>query len=46
MVLDYTQFKDTFIKVIVEERRDYYKFEKMIDQLYNSGAHDIKIVET
>ena len=46
MVLDYTQYKDTFVKVVVEEKRDYYKFETMIDSLYAAGVHDIKVVET
>ena len=46
MVLDYTQYKDTFVKVVVEEKRDYYQFEKLIDNLYLAGLHDIKVVET
>ena len=46
MKLDYSQFKDTFVKVIVEEKKDYYEFEKVIDSLYASGVYDIKIVES
>ena len=46
MEVDYNEYKDTYIKVIVEEKRDYEKFEMMIDRLYEAGAHDIKIVET
>ena len=46
MVLDYPEYKDTFVKVIVEEKKDYYLFEKVIDSLYASGVYDIKIVET
>jgi len=46
MKLDFSQFKDTFVKVIVEEKKDYYLFEKVIDSLYASGVLDIKIVET
>tara|TARA_B100001094_G_scaffold138090_1_gene133670 strand:- start:331 stop:759 length:429 start_codon:yes stop_codon:yes gene_type:complete len=39
-------FKDTFVKVIVEEKNDYTQFENLVDQLYRTGVHDIKIVET
>ena len=45
MDLDYSEYKDTFVKVVVEEKRDYYQFEKVIDNLYNAGVHDIKVVE-
>ncbi|MFZ9728659.1 MAG: recombinase, partial [Candidatus Nanopelagicaceae bacterium] len=38
-------YKDTFVKVVVEEKRDYNQFESMIDALYEIGVHDIKIVE-
>ena len=46
VTLDYAEYKDTFVKVVVEEKRDYYKFETMIDSLYAAGVYDIKIVET
>ena len=38
-------YKDTFVKVVVEEKRDYNQFESMIDALYEVGVHDIKIIE-
>lgn len=43
-VIDET-YKDTFVKVVVEEKRDYNQFESMIDALYEVGVHDIKIIE-
>ena len=48
---DYNQYsvsdyKDKFIKLIVEEKRDYQMFETLVDRLYNVGAHGVKIVET
>ena len=48
---DYSDFnadlyKDSFVKVIVEEKRDYTQFENIIEQLYHTGVHDVKIVET
>ena len=38
--------KDSFVKVIVEEKRDYTQFENFVEQIYYAGAHDVKIVET
>lgn len=46
MSIDYDQYKDTYIKIVVEEKRDYEKFDEMLDHLYLAGAHDIKVVET
>jgi len=43
---DVSSYKDKFIKLIVEEKRDYQMFETLVDRLYNVGAHDVKIVET
>ena len=44
--IDYDQYKDCFVKVVVEEKRDYLRFEKVIDKLYDVGVHDIKIIES
>ena len=43
---DVSDYKDKYIKIIVEEKRDYRMFETLVDRLYNVGAHDVKIVET
>ena len=43
---DVSDYKDKFIKLIVERRRDYQMFETLVDRLYNVGVHDVKIVET
>ena len=48
---DYTNvntdhYKDSFVKVIVEEKRDYTQFENFVDKIYREGAYDVKIVET
>jgi hypothetical protein len=43
---DVSDYKDKFVKIIVEEKRDYQMFETLVDRLYNVGAHDVKIVET
>lgn len=41
-----SEYTNTYVKVIVEEKRDYYKFEQLIDSLYSAEVYDIKIVET
>tara|TARA_B100000579_G_scaffold16517_1_gene11674 strand:- start:4762 stop:5805 length:1044 start_codon:yes stop_codon:yes gene_type:complete len=48
---DYSNFetepyKNSFVKIIVEEKRSYTQFEDLIERLYRTGVHDIKIVET
>ena len=43
---DYNEHKDTFVKIIVEEKRDYAQYETLLDNLYHVGVHDVKIVET
>jgi len=43
--IDVTQFKDMFVKLIVREKTDFYKFDMFLDKLYNCGAYDIKVVE-
>ena len=43
---DVSDYKDKFIKLVVEEKRDYQMFETLVDRLYNVGVHDVKIVET
>ena len=44
--IDYDLYKDCFVKVIVEEKKDYLQFEKVIDKLYDTGVHEIKIIES
>ena len=43
---DVSHYKDKFVKLVVDEKRDYQMFETLVDRLYNVGAHDVKIVET
>ena len=44
--LDAGQYANKFIKLVVNEKRDYQMFEDLVDRLYNVGVHDVKIVET
>ena len=43
---DVSSYKDKYIKIVVNEKRDYQMFETLVDRLYNVGVHDVKIVET
>ena len=43
---DVSDYKDKFIKIVVNEKRDYQMFETLVDRLYNVGVHDVKVVET
>jgi len=38
-------FKGKFVKLIVVNKTDYYKFDQFTQKLYNKGCADIKIVE-
>ena len=43
---DYSQYKDTFIKVIVEKKTDYYMFDRFLDGFYKmTSVHDLKVIE-
>lgn len=43
--INFQQYKDCFVKIIVEDKKDYLQFEKVIDKLYEVGVHDVKIIE-
>lgn len=43
--IDVSEYKNTFVKIVVEKKSDYEKFEKLIESLYNVGVHDLKIIE-
>ena len=43
--LDTLDLKQKYVKLVVLEKTDFYKFDKFIQKLYNKGCHEIKIVE-
>jgi DNA repair exonuclease SbcCD nuclease subunit len=43
--LDAHDLKECYVKLIVVNKTDFYKFDKFIQKLYSKGCHDIKIVE-
>ena len=44
--VDTNRFKDKFVKIIVQRKTDFYSFDQFMDKVYNSGAHDIKVMES
>ena len=38
-------YADRFVKLIVEKRTNYYKYDEFIEKLYKIGVHDLKIID-
>jgi hypothetical protein len=43
--VDPSEYSNTFVKVVVENKNDFFKFEKLIENLYEAGVHDLKVIE-
>lgn len=43
--IDFSQYKDTFVKVVVINKKEPYLFDSVIDSLYKAGVLDVSIVE-
>jgi len=43
--LDYTKFKDCFVKIVCFARENPFTFETLLDNLYKAGPIDISVVE-
>jgi DNA repair exonuclease SbcCD nuclease subunit len=43
--LDSLDLSQKYVKLVVVNKTDYYKFDKFIQKLYNKGCHEIKIIE-
>ena len=43
--LDILDLESKYVKLIVVNKTDFYKFDKFIQKLYNKGCHEIKIIE-
>jgi len=41
----FVNFKDKYVKVVVVNKTDYYKFDKFITNLYNANPLEVKIIE-
>jgi len=43
--IDSNQYKEKFVKLIVEKRTNYYAYDNLIERLYQTGVHDLKIID-
>lgn len=43
--LDSLDLAEKYVKLVVLNKTDFYKFDKFIQKLYNKGCHEIKIIE-
>ena len=43
--LDRIDLNQKFVKLVVVNKNDFYKFDKFIQKLYNKGCYEIKIIE-
>ena len=43
--LDLIDLSGKYVKLVVVNKTDYYKFDKFIQKLYNKGCYEIKIIE-
>ena len=42
---DVSKYKNHYVKLIVVNKNDLYKFDKFTDRLYKADCHEIKIIE-
>jgi len=43
--IDSLDLKDKYVKIVITNKTDFYKFDLFIQKLYNKGCHEIKILE-
>jgi DNA repair exonuclease SbcCD nuclease subunit len=43
--IDSLDLQGKYVKLVVVNKTDYYKFDRFTQKLYNKGCHDIKVVE-
>jgi len=41
-----SEYSNSFVKIIVEEKKNYQQFEELVEKLYEANVIDLKIVET
>lgn len=44
-LINHTKYKDTYVKIIVEGRSTPARLNKLVENLYKTGVHDVKIIE-
>lgn len=43
--IDVSRFKGKLVKLIVEDKKDFYKFDKFIENIYKQNPIELKIIE-
>jgi len=43
--LNTKDYSNQFVKLIVEKRTNYYAYDNLVERLYQSGVHDLKIID-
>jgi len=43
--LDTIDLANKYVKLVIVNKTDFYKFDKFIAKLYNKGCHEIKVIE-
>jgi DNA repair exonuclease SbcCD nuclease subunit len=44
-LLDVSEYSGKYVKVIVEDKQDQLKFDRLVKMLYDTGVADLKIIE-
>ena len=44
-LINHTKYRDTYVKIIVEGKSTPARLNKLIDNLYKTGVHDVKVIE-
>ena len=44
-MIDFDQWKDCYVKIVVAHKQNPYLFDNVIDNLYKAGVSDLNIVE-
>ena len=44
-LIKYHTYKDSYVKVIVEDKSTPHKLSNVVDELYRVGAHDVKVID-
>jgi hypothetical protein len=43
--MDTSKYANMFVKLIVEKRTNYYAYDSLVERLYQTGTHDLKIID-
>ena len=44
-LIKYHEYKDSYVKIIVEEKSTPKKLSHVVDELYRAGAYDVKVID-